>query len=251
VIASYLVAAGANLFIPRLERERAMTSFRPGVLTTNFATSLKTLFSNPGARFSLLGTSIFWGSGATLRLLLFAWVPVALSVTNNQTPANLMGIVSLGIVLGAAAAGIWVSLETTNRALIGGLLLGPVILALAGTTNLATAALYMAVIGFCGGLFVVPLNALLQETGHGSVGVGSALAVQNFVENLAMLLFVGAYSTSTAMGVPVVRSVKMFGLVIFVAVLGIAILRAGQTASAPNRPLVVVKKDHETFEDER
>lgn len=251
VIASYLVAAVANLFIPRLEPERTIKSIRPRVLTADFVTSLRTLFSNPGARFSLMGTSIFWGSGATLRLMLFAWTPVALSVTNNQTPANLMGIVSIGIVLGAAVAGIWVSLETTNRALIGGLLLGPVILALAGTTNLTTAALAMAMIGFCGGLFVVPLNALLQETGHHSVGAGSALAVQNFAENLAMLLFVGAYSTAASMGVPVVRSVRMFGLLIFVAVLGVAVLRAGQTANTSALSLFGAEKKRETLEDER
>lgn len=225
VIASYLVAAGANLFIPRLEPERTIDSFRPGLMITNFMTSLKTLFCDRNARFSLLGTSIFWGSGATLRLMLFAWAPVALSVTNNQTPANLMGIVSIGIVLGAATAGIWVSLETTNRALIGGVLLGPVILALAGTTSIMTAAVLMAVIGFCGGLFVVPLNAMLQETGHRSVGVGSALAVQNFAENLAMLLFVGGYSLASSAGLSVTRSVTGFGLTILIAVLGIVSLR--------------------------
>jgi LPLT family lysophospholipid transporter-like MFS transporter len=154
-------------------------------------------------------------------------------------------------VLGAAAAGIWISLETTNRALIGGLLLGPAILAMAGTTSLMTAALVMVVIGFCGGLFVVPLNALLQETGHHSVGAGNALAVQNFAENLAMLLFIGTYSMANAMGVPVVRSVRLFGLVLFVAVLGIAMLRAGQTAGASRQPLLGVEKEQETFEEER
>ncbi|HET7319455.1 MAG TPA: MFS transporter, partial [Nitrospirota bacterium] len=50
VIASYLVAAVANLFIPRLEPERAIKSIRPRVLTADFVTSLRTLFSNPGAR---------------------------------------------------------------------------------------------------------------------------------------------------------------------------------------------------------
>ena len=230
VIASYILAAGANLLIPRLAPERPTAVFRPSVSIPNFFASLRSLFSNPDARFSLLGTSIFWGSGVTLRLLLFAWVPVALSMTNNQTPANLMGGVSIGIVLGAAVAGAWVSLETTNRALIGGVLLGPVIFALAGVHNLATAAVLLALVGLCGGLFVVPLNALLQETGHESVGAGNALAVQNFLENLAMLLFVGAFSLANSKGVPVVRSAEAFGLIILITVLGVTLLRTGQTA---------------------
>ncbi len=232
VIASYTLAAGANLFIPRLDSERPMTAFRPHLLIPNFITSLRTLFSDPDARFSLFGTSLFWGSGVTLRLLLFAWVPVALSVTNTQMPASLMGIVSLGIVLGAAAAGIWISLETTNRALIGGVLLGPVIFALASVNDLTTAALLMVLVGFCGGVFVVPLNALLQETGHKSVGAGNALAVQNFLENLAMLLFLGGYSLANASGVPITRSVVGFGLIILASAMGIMVHRSRQRVSA-------------------
>jgi LPLT family lysophospholipid transporter-like MFS transporter len=225
VVGFYALAAGANLFIPRLEPERPVVSFSPGVLIPNFITSLKTLLSDRDARFSLLGTSIFWGSGVTLRLLLFAWVPAALQLTNNQAPANLMGIVSLGIVAGAAAAGIWISLETTNRALIGGLLLGPVIFALAAVRDVTTASVLMALVGFCGGMLVVPLNALLQETGHESVGAGNALAIQNFGENFAMLLFVGGYSMANSWGEPVMHSVRDFGKVIFLSMLAILFLR--------------------------
>lgn len=250
VIASYVLAAGANLFIPRLDPERPMAVFRPSVLIPNFFASLRSLFSNPDARFSLLGTSIFWGSGVTLRLLLFAWVPVALSMTNNQTPADLMGVVSLGIVLGAAVAGAWVTLETTNRALIGGVLLGPVIFALATVSNLATAAMLMALVGLCGGLFVVPLNALLQETGHRSVGAGNALAVQNFLENLAMLLFVGAFSLANSRGVPVVRSAEVFGLTILIAVLGVTLLRTGRRAAGYFRSFFGLEKNSGNVEDE-
>jgi LPLT family lysophospholipid transporter-like MFS transporter len=83
----------------------------------------------------------------------------------------------------------------------------------------------MAGIGLCGGLFVVPLNALLQERGHDSVGAGSALAVQNFSENLVMLLFVGAYSTVSAAGVAAVPTIIGFGLVLLLAVGAISALR--------------------------
>ena len=51
----------------------------------------------------------------------------------------------------------------------------------------------MIAIGICGGFFIVPLNALLQERGHETIGAGNALAVQNFAENIAMLVFVGGY----------------------------------------------------------
>jgi LPLT family lysophospholipid transporter-like MFS transporter len=216
VMAAYSLAALANLFIPRLPAEDPEASFKPGQLVKKFMASLLLLFKNPDSRFSLLGTSLFWGSGTTLRLLLFAWVPAALLITDNRTPANLMGAVSIGIVLGAGAAGIWVTLDKVNRALPGGMLLGPVILGLAFIHDLTLAALLMVAIGLCGGFFVVPLNALLQERGHETIGAGNALAVQNFVENIAMLLFVGGYTLTVAAGVPVSTVIVGFGLVLLI-----------------------------------
>ena len=219
VVAAYSLAAIANLFIPRLPAENAEAHFYPWRLIRQFMTSLAMLFKNPDSRFSLLGTSVFWGSGTTLRLILFAWVPAALLITDNQTPANLMGAVSIGIVLGAAGAGLWVSLVKVNRALLGGLLLGPSVLALAFLHDLTLAMALMIVIGICGGFFIVPLNALLQERGHETIGAGNALAVQNFAENISMLVFVGGYSWAVAAGVPVATSIIGFG-VILVLVLG-------------------------------
>jgi LPLT family lysophospholipid transporter-like MFS transporter len=181
-------------------------------------TSLAVMFKNPDSRFSLLGTSVFWGSGTTLRLMLFAWVPAALLITDNQTPANLMGAVSIGIVLGALGAGLWISLVNVNRALLGGLLLGPFILALAFVHDLTAAYALMIAIGICGGSFVVPLNALVQARGHETIGAGNALAVQNFAENIAMLVFVGGYSWAAAAGVPVAMSIGGFGVILVVVI---------------------------------
>ena len=183
------------------------------------------LFKNPDARFSLLGTSVFWGSGTTLRLMLFAWVPAALLITDNQTPANLMGAVSIGIVLGAVGAGLWISLANVNRALLGGLLLGVVILALAFVHDLTLAYALMVAIGICGGSFVVPLNALLQERGHETIGAGNALAVQNFAENIAMLVFVGGYSWAAAAEIPISMTIIGFGMVLLMVVGALAVFR--------------------------
>ena len=225
VVTAYSLAAFANLFIPTLPAENADASFHPWLLLKKFIASLSLMFKNPDARFSLLGTSVFWGSGTTLRLMLFAWVPAALLITDNQTPANLMGAVSIGIVLGAVGAGLWISLANVNRALLGGLLLGPVILALAFVHDLTLAYALMVAIGICGGSFVVPLNALLQERGHESIGAGNALAVQNFAENIAMLLFVGGYSWATAADVPVVMSIIGFGGVLLLVIGVLAVNR--------------------------
>jgi LPLT family lysophospholipid transporter-like MFS transporter len=232
VIACYGIATAANLLIPRIPPENAAPNFDPAHMLGRFWKAVRTLFADDDARFSLLGTSVFWGSGTTLRLVLFAWVPVALLLNDNETPAKLMGVLSVGIVIGAVVAGLWVSLAKVNRALLGGLLLGPMILVMSGVSSLGSAALVMAAIGLCGGLFVVPLNALLQERGHDSVGAGSALAVQNFSENLVMLLFVGTYSAVSAAGIAVVPTIVGFGVVLLLAVGAISAVRLSRRAPA-------------------
>jgi LPLT family lysophospholipid transporter-like MFS transporter len=220
VIGVYALAAAINLLIPRLPPEHVLERFDAAGLLHQFLDSVRTLWRDSDSRFSLIGTSLFWGTGSTLRLLLFAWVPVALDIANNQMPANLMGVVSIGIVVGAALAGMLIKLETVNRALLGGLLLGPLVLLFAQQSTLIPTALLLAAIGAAGGLFVVPLNALLQERGHRSVGAGHALAVQNLWENLVVLGFVGVYALLEQ--APIVAVAMGFGGVVFAGMLALA-----------------------------
>jgi MFS transporter, LPLT family, lysophospholipid transporter len=207
----YAVAALLNMLIPRLPPENPLTHFRAGHFVRAFRQDVLTLFKLPAPRFSLLGTGMFWACGATLRVLLFAWVPAALLMHDTQTPANLMGVVSIGIVAGATLAGLWIRLQNVNRALIGGVLLGPLIVILAFQTELTISAILLGTIGAAGGLFAIPLNALLQEIGHESIGAGRALAVQNFTENSFMLLMVGAYYAITHLALNAQQLAAVFG----------------------------------------
>lgn len=225
VVVFYLIAALANLLIPRLVPEHPLTHFSPLAMLRDFKTAMGQLLRHPDTRFSIIGTGVFWGTGATLRLILFAWVPVALATNDNQTPSMLMGALSVGIVVGAVLAGMLVKLQTANRALVGGLLIGPVVLLLHSISSLPAAALLMALIGLCGGFFVIPLNALLQERGHEMVGAGHALAIQNFWENLGILAFVGLYMASGNIGLDVNGSVSLFGGVVLFSLLGLAVWR--------------------------
>jgi len=225
VIALYVLAAAANLLIPRLPPEHPLSQFRPSILLRDFFHALATLTANRDARFSLIGTSVFWGAGAALRLLLFAWVPVALGIMDNQTPSYLMAALSIGIVFGALAAGGFITLASVNRALPGGLLLGPLVVALAWSPAMIPAAILLVLIGACGGIFAVPLNALLQERGHQSTGAGHAVAAQNLFENLSMLLFVGLYAGMEASRMTAVTSVAVFGILLCAGLLVLTIWR--------------------------
>lgn len=228
VCACYLIAAMTNLLIPKLAAAKPKQHFAIKPLVQNFYSALKTLFSNQDARLSLLGTSVFWGAGSTLRLLLVAWVPVALSINDLSLPANLSGAVAIGIAIGAALAASFITLKNVNRVLPVGMAIGLLIILFAHTAHLYAAIALLILIGAAGGFYVVPLNALLQERGHETVGAGNAVAVQNFFENCTMLGLVGLYVLLESTGTPVVASATLFGGVIFVAISVIAAARWAQ-----------------------
>ena len=214
----YLLAATANTFIPKLPVARPDTKLQPSKLVKEFVAALSTLSLDKDARFSLIGSSIFWGAGSTLRLLLVAWVPVALSINDLSMPANLSGAVAIGIAVGAALAANLVSLKNINRVLPAGLLIGVFIMLFAHTTSLIVAIILLVLVGAAGGFYVVPLNALLQERGHETVGAGNAVAVQNFFENFCMLTLIGLYIVLQKNNVPVISIAFIFGGIILLSI---------------------------------
>lgn len=133
-------------------------------MTRSFLNACTSLWRNGETRFSLVGTSLFWGAGVTLRFLLVLWVPVALGITDNATPTYLNAMVAIGIVVGAGAAAKLVTLETVSRCMPAGILIGVVVLIFSLQHELLPAYALLMLIGVLGA-FVVPLNALLQERG--------------------------------------------------------------------------------------
>lgn len=214
----YAGAVIANLLIPTLPAARPGQSWRFGPMTHSFFSACKTLWQNGETRFSLVGTSLFWGAGVTLRFLLVLWVPLALGITDNATPTYLNAMVAVGIVVGAGVAAKLVTLETVARCMPAGILIGVVVLLFSLQHALLPAYALLMLIGMLGGFFVVPLNALLQERGKRSVGAGNAIAVQNLGENAAMLIMLGLYSLAIKVGVPVVGVGVGFGALFALAI---------------------------------
>jgi len=241
VAACYAAAALANLFIPRLPPAHRLARHSVSALLADFRQVLGQLFSIAEARFSVLGTSLFWGAGSTMRFLLIAWVPVALGVANNRMPAYLNAVVAIGIVLGAGLAARYVTLARVNRALGGGILLGLSVCAISVTTHLWVACAVLLLVGAGGGFFVVPLNALLQEKGQESVGAGHAVAVQNLAENSAMLVMIGLYIGLEKGGVPVTRIALGFGALFSLAIAGLGWYRVRARGSLRQGPVAVLR----------
>ncbi|WNN43568.1 MULTISPECIES: lysophospholipid transporter LplT [Winslowiella] len=217
-VLAYGLAVAANLLIPKLSVARAGQSWHPLSMSRSFFSACKVLWRNGETRFSLLGTSLFWGAGVTLRFLLVLWVPVALGITDNKTPTLLNAMVAIGIVIGAAAAAKLVTLKTVGRCMPAGVLIGVAVIFFAIQHSLFNAYALLVIIGVLGGFFVVPLNALLQERGKATVGAGNAIAVQNLGENSAMLLMLGLYSLAIKLGAPAVATGVGFGALFALAI---------------------------------
>lgn len=222
VCGCYALAMVANLLIPTLPSTKPRQVFLLVSLITHFALTLKTLWQHRDARLSLLGTSVFWGAGATLRFILIAWVPVALHNDDLSMPANLSGAVAVGIAIGAAVAARFVQLKNIRKVFPVGIAIGLLIMAFAFAHQLMIAIILLVMIGVAGGYYVVPLNALLQERGHETVGAGNAVAVQNLFENGTMLLLIGVYVLLARADLSIVVITCSFGGVIFVTISGIA-----------------------------
>lgn len=211
-------AVVANLWIPKLPAARPGQSWCFTPMTHSFFSACKTLWRNGETRFSLVGTSLFWGAGVTLRFLLVLWVPVALGISNNAMPTYLNAMVAVGIVLGAGAAAKLVTLQTVSRCMPAGILIGVAVIFFTLQHALLPAFGLLLLLGVFGGFFIVPLNALLQERGKHTVGAGNAIAVQNLGENVAMLLMLGFYSMAVKAGIPVVGIGVVFGAIFALAI---------------------------------
>ncbi|MBP2168117.1 LPLT family lysophospholipid transporter-like MFS transporter [Erwinia toletana] len=217
-VLAYGLAVAANLLIPKLAAARAGQSWHPLTMSRSFFHACRVLWRNGETRFSLVGTSLFWGAGVTLRFLLVLWVPVALGITDLSTPTQLNAMVAIGIVFGAAAAAKLVTLKTVGRCMPAGVLIGVAVVIFAVQHSLLNAYLLLVIIGVLGGFFVVPLNALLQERGKATVGAGNAIAVQNLGENSAMLIMLGLYSLAIKLGAPPVAAGIGFGALFALAI---------------------------------
>ncbi|SFN57795.1 lysophospholipid transporter LplT [Xenorhabdus japonica] len=217
----YSVAVVSNFYTPCLAVARESEGWNPKKILVDFIAVCVSLWRNQETRFSLVGTSLFWGAGITLRFLLVAWVPVVLGIDGNTTPTLMNAVVAIGIIVGAGLAARFITLKTVRRCMPAGILIGFMVILFATQQSIVFSYLILIVLGVFGGLFVVPLNALLQEHGKRAMGAGKAVAVQNLGENSAMLVMLGLYSISVMLGASVVAVGISFGILLSLAIGGL------------------------------
>jgi MFS transporter, LPLT family, lysophospholipid transporter len=76
---------------------------------------------------------------------------------------------------------------------------------------------FLTFIGALSGFFVVPMNALLQHRGHLLLSAGHSIAVQNFNENLSILVMLCLYTLLVRLDVPVSFVIVLFSLFVMIS----------------------------------
>lgn len=228
----YLVAAVFNFYVPDTGVDHKPLKNNPLYLVHDFNHCLKLLWRDKLGQISLAVTTLFWGAGATLQFIVIKWAEHGLGLDLSRA-SMLQGIVAIGVALGAVVAAKYITLRRSPRVIPLGIAMGVGVLVMVVVPSvpqvsvanvslfgwqvplelrMLTVMVLMVLVGGLAGFFVVPMNALLQHRGHILMGAGHSIAVQNFNENLSILMMTGLYALLIRWGLSISMVIILFGL---------------------------------------
>lgn len=211
----YLMAAIFNYYIPKVPIDHQVEQKTLFFLFKDFWHAFVTLWKDKQGQVSLAVTTLFWGAGATLQFVVLKWADIRLGFSPQQA-TYLIAILAVGIAVGSILASRLVQLENAVKVLPAGIYMGILVLSMIFIYNPIIASVLLFIIGVLSGYFLVPLNSLLQHRGHELLGAGHSIAVQNFNENIGILLLLGAYTWMVGKQLAIDIIVGVFGIFIIV-----------------------------------
>lgn len=218
----YIIAALFNARIPDTGARYAHQERHPVRLLKDFWECNLTLWRDKLGQISLAVTTLFWGAGATLQFIVLEWAKSHLHLPLDQA-AKLQGVVAVGIAVGAVVAARIIPLKRSLNVIKFGVAMGAFVPLMTLVNSQGFALPMLVLIGGMAGFFVVPMNALLQHRGHVLMSAGHSIAVQNFNENLNILLMLALYALLIHWNLPINAIIILFGL--FVAASMLLVIR--------------------------
>jgi LPLT family lysophospholipid transporter-like MFS transporter len=207
----YMLASVFNLYVPDTGVDHKPLHKNPWYLIREFNHCLALLWRDRLGQISLAVTTLFWGAGATLQFIVIKWAEVALQFDLSKA-SMLQGVVAVGVALGAIGAARMITLRKSLRVIPLGIAMGIIVLVMNFVHHVWLAVPLLILIGALSGFFVVPMNALLQHRGHILMGAGHSIAVQNFNENLSILMMTGLYYLMVKIDLSIYWVITLFGL---------------------------------------
>ncbi len=184
----------------------------------DFYKQITHFFTLPIAYFVILGGALFWGTAATLRVILVAWAPLVLKLNTASDIAQLTLFLAVGIIIGSGLVSRLISLKNVSFVSFAAYGMALSIIALSFADKMIDAQLILLLIGVMGGVFIVPINAELQSLGVDSIGTGHAVAIQGFFHNIAMLCALAIYGYATTQSLNPVEAIWYLGSLFFIVI---------------------------------
>ena len=223
--AGFFLVAGAmiewlsSLRLPEVSVPRANLKFpwKKYFRGESLVENLKGSMTTPVIKQSILGLSIFWAINQVLLASFGSYFKEVTGSENTLISNGIMGVAGLGIIIGSVlAAKLSKNYIETGLLPIATLGIAASLLAVPHLTSISSLMILFGVYGVFGGLFLVPLNSLIQFHAGDDEG-GRVLASNNFVQTLVMVGFLG---TNLGLSVWEVSSARTFMILGAIAILG-------------------------------
>lgn len=211
-----LIICFVYLFAALLNRQIGDTGIRysaqahtPIKLMQDFWRSNMTLWRDKLGQISLAITTILWGMAAVMQFIVLDWAQEDLGQTLQES-FRMQAVVGIGSTIGAVLASRYVAMRRATAVIPLGMVIGSMLLLLLVIDRVFLAFPLMIVFGAVAGFFLVPMNAMLQHRGYVLLSAGHSIAVQNFNENLSILVMLGMYAALKYFHVPLHSSILVF-----------------------------------------
>lgn len=178
----------------RLERKRAVVpamsfSTKKYVTLSYLRQNIGSLRRTEAIWLSIIGLSIFWGINQAVVAAFPEYLKDTIGVTNTIVATAMLALGGIGVVIGSTIAGrVSRHFIETGVVPLGAVGMTISLFLLPSVTNLWLLGALFFCYGIMGGLFIIPLNALIQFHADDSE-LGKILAGNNFMQNVVMLLF--------------------------------------------------------------
>ncbi|MDP6183234.1 MAG: acyl-[ACP]--phospholipid O-acyltransferase [Gammaproteobacteria bacterium] len=181
--------------------------------------NLKLIWRHEIIWLSIVGLSVFWAIAQVVLAGFPAFTKSEMGITNTVVIQGLMACSGFGILAGSSMA-CKVSKNHIETGLIpvGAVGVAATIIVLPALPGPVSLGLNFLALGFLGGLFIVPLNALIQYHAKESER-GRVLAGNNLVQNTTMLIFL---TMTVALAKAGADSRFLFAVLAVAAVIGAA-----------------------------
>ena len=151
--------------------------------------NLSVIKENNAVWLSIIGLSILWGVSQVVLAIFGEHLKSTLDITDTVTAQGLLALSGLGMVIGSVVVGrVSKNYIETGVIPLGALGVTIALYMMPTLSSLWALGSTLFLFGFSAGLFIVPLNAMIQFATPSAI-LGKILAGNNFMQNVSMFFF--------------------------------------------------------------